>query len=122
MYASGLWLGFWVQPRHGRQEMRAFELHFDSGLVTGGGADIIGPFVVRGEYRPDGRVELVKQYLGKHRVHYRGQPDGEGSIYGTWEVTAKYSGESYAERGPFLMKPDRVTTSDLSIAEIRPRK
>ena len=73
MYPSGRWDGFWVQSHCGRQAMSAFALRF---------ADA---------------VRLVKQYIGKHQVLYVGQPDGEGSIAGTWYLVG--------DSGPFLMRP-----------------
>src|SRR5437762_933070 len=85
MYPSGQWEGFWVQEGFGRQAMRQFELRFADGNVTGRGTDVVGPFTLSGAYDVQtGRVLLVKQYLGKHTVRYRGELDGEGSIQGTW--------------------------------------
>jgi hypothetical protein len=99
MYASGRWDGFWVQEYYGRQPMRAFELHFSAGRVSGAGRDMVGPFTVAGDYDPaTGAVRLVKQYRDKHAVLYVGHPDGEGSIAGTWSI-----GENY--RGSFLLRP-----------------
>ena len=122
MYASGTWRGFWEQKAHGRQEMRAFELHFRAGRVTGQGVDLVGPFTMRGECGGDGRVRIVKQYLGKHRVTYVGAPDGEGCILGTWEVALTFAGETYRSTGPFLMRPELARpTGDEAIVTIRPR-
>lgn len=99
MYPSGRWDGFWVQEGWGRQPMRAFTLRFAGGRVSGGGTDVIGPFTYSGEYdEATGRVRMVKQYLGRHRVDYVGQPDGEGCIMGTWSI-----GEFHT--GPFLIRP-----------------
>lgn len=100
MYPSGSWRGFWQQEFFGRQEMEQFELHFLEGRIRGQGTDIVGPFLFRGEYDDQGNVTLIKQYVGKHTVVYRGQPDGEGSILGTWAIGADWS-------GPFLMQPVR---------------
>jgi hypothetical protein len=99
MYPSGVWRGFWEQPRHGRQAMRDFRLSFRDGVIDGRGTDLIGSFVFHGEYDANtGLVRMVKQYLGRHQVLYTGGPDGEGSIAGTWSI-----GESWT--GPFLMQP-----------------
>ncbi len=106
MYPSGTWDGFWQQDGYGRQPMTAFRLNFRGGEVTGGGADVVGRFVVAGEYEPaTGAVTLVKRYLGKHKVVYRGSPDGEGCIGGEWTVTDSYFGTSFTHRGPFLLRP-----------------
>ncbi|MBM3983217.1 MAG: hypothetical protein FJ304_23690 [Planctomycetes bacterium] len=114
MYPSGRWDGFWVQEQYGRQSMRAFELHFSAGRVTGAGRDTVGPFTVDGAYdATTGAVRLVKQYTGKHAVLYAGHPDGEGSIAGTWTI-----GEHH--RGSFLLRPVLAKpTGDEPIQEIR---
>jgi hypothetical protein len=100
MYPTGQWEGFWVQEWYGRQPMTAFTLRFAaSGEITGGGRDVIGPFLFSGAFDTgSGAVVMVKQYLGRHQVTYRGQPDGEGCIQGTWSI-----GENW--KGPFLMRP-----------------
>ena len=54
----------------------------------------------------------MKQYIGKHRVLYVGQPDGEGSIQGTWSI-------GKADTGPFLLRPALAKpTGEEPIAEI----
>lgn len=79
---------------------------FRGTAVSGSGTDVVGRFVVSGECDPaTGAVVLVKQYLGKHRVVYRGRPDGEGCIGGEWTVTEAYFGREYVTRGPFLLRP-----------------
>jgi hypothetical protein len=99
MYPSGRWDGFWFQEGWGRQSMTPFTLRFTNGRITGDGRDVVGRFTFSGEYdETTGRLRMVKQYVGRHRVLYVGQPDGEGSIQGTWSM-----GESHA--GPFLLRP-----------------
>lgn len=99
MYPSGAWDGFWVQKHCGRQAMTTFTLHFAEGRVTGRGKDMVGRFTFGGEYdESTGAVRMVKHYLDKHQVLYVGQPDGEGSIQGTWWI-----GEFCT--GPFLIRP-----------------
>ncbi|VTU01151.1 Uncharacterized protein OS=Chthoniobacter flavus Ellin428 GN=CfE428DRAFT_5396 PE=4 SV=1 [Gemmataceae bacterium] len=100
MYPSGRWDGFWVQGMAwGRQAMTPFTLTFAAGEVTGSGRDVVGPFTVAGTYdEATGRVRMVKQYVGKHRVLYVGLPDGEGSIQGTWAIDEHNT-------GPFLLRP-----------------
>ena len=114
MYPSGEWDGFWFQEHFGRQSMTAFALRFSGGRITGEGRDVIGRFTFAGEYNEaTGRVRLVKQYVGKHRVVYVGDPDGEGCIQGTWSI-----GETWT--GPFLLRPVvRRPTGEEPIQEIR---
>ena len=100
MYPSGLWRGYWEQPIYGRQLMNDFTLRFADGVVEGEGRDIVGRFIIAGTYDDRGAVVLVKQYLGRHRVYYRGAYDGEGIIFGTWSI-----GEFWS--GPFALSPVR---------------
>jgi hypothetical protein len=112
MYPSGRWEGFWVQEHYGRQSMREFELRFSAdGNVTGNGKDVVGRFTFSGAYDArTGQVLLVKQYIGKHAVRYTGEPDGEGSIQGMWEIT--YLG--VRATGTFLLRPvvDKPTADE----------
>ncbi|MGL4422699.1 MAG: hypothetical protein ACRCZF_18665 [Gemmataceae bacterium] len=102
MLPSGAWRGFWEQDYFGRQTMEEFQLYFRDEGVEGGGVDVIGRFTFRGTYDvKTGHVELTKQYLGRHRVEYVGQPDGEGSILGRWRI--KMPGVDAS--GPFVMQP-----------------
>ena len=98
--------------------MDEFQLSFTNGEVRGRGIDIIGPFTFRGEYdTAGGSIGLVKQYVGKHAVIYRGEPDGEGSIFGTWSVENDVFGITF--KGPFLMQPAREKrTNELPIRGI----
>ena len=117
MYPSGQWEGFWVQEGFGRQPMRAFELRFSEGEVRGSGRDIVGPFTIAGAYdMQTGRVVMVKQYLGKHAVAYTGDPDGEGSIQGTWVIESIWGRLT----GSFLLRPVvRKPNGDEPIQDIR---
>ena len=82
--------------------MTAFSLRFQGDVIEGEGKDIVGPFVFHGRCDSrTGRLKLVKQYFGKHRVIYQGEPDGEGCIFGTWQI------EGFTT-GPFLMRPLRT--------------
>jgi len=116
MYPSGQWEGFWVQEHMGRQPMRRFELHFTNGEITGSGTDIVGPFTLSGACEQQtGRVLMVKQYIGRHTVQYTGEPDGEGSIQGTWVIALR--GQRLT--GSFLLRPTlRKPTGDEPIQEI----
>lgn len=116
MYPSGRWEGFWVQEGYGRQPMREFDLRFSQGEISGNGTDVVGPFTISGAYDVQtGRVLLVKQYIDKHAVQYIGDPDGEGSIQGTWAL--EYLGCRLT--GSFLLRPVvRRPSSDEPIQDI----
>ncbi len=99
MYPSGSWDGFWVQEHYGRQSMSEFQLRFEEGEIEGEGRDMVGLFDVTGSYDTrTGEVLMIKQYVGKHAVFYRGHPDGEGCIGGTWSISDLW-------KGPFLIRP-----------------
>jgi hypothetical protein len=100
MYPSGVWRGYWEQPHFGRQPMSDFVLRFADGRVEGEGLDVVGRFTFRGTCDDQGAVVLVKQYLGRHQVLYRGRYDGEGVIHGTWSIGDLWS-------GPFALTPAR---------------
>ncbi len=99
MYPSGRWRGYWEQAYFGRQVMRDLVLRFCAGRIEGHGADLLGPFTFQGEYDETGAVVLLKQYLKRHQVLYRGRYDGEGTIFGEWSI-----GEGL--RGPFALCPE----------------
>lgn len=113
MYPSGLWEGFWFQEAFGKQQMTAFTLRFANGEISGEGRDLVGRFTFSGAYDiANGDIVMMKQYIGKHRVLYRGKPDGEGCIGGTWNVEDVLT-------GPFLLKPVlQRPTSDEPIDEM----
>jgi hypothetical protein len=100
MYPSGNWRGYWDQEVFGRQPMGPLALHFHDGQIEGEGRDIIGPFAFEGEYDEHGSVRLVKQYLGErtHQVFYQGTYDGEGTIFGEWQIPPYW-------RGSFALSP-----------------
>jgi hypothetical protein len=101
MYPSGAWKGFWDQASWGRQEMSGLVLRFAGGAVEGEGLDVIGPFTFRGRYDGQGHVSLVKQYVGRHQVHYEGRYDGEGTVFGRWSIVG-------AGEGKFALSPVRA--------------
>ncbi|MBL8823096.1 MAG: hypothetical protein JNJ77_10950 [Planctomycetia bacterium] len=105
MYPSGLWRGFWEQQYFGRQFMDDFTLKFHNGSISGGGKDIVGLFVIKGEY-DQGQISFVKQYIGKHKVVYTGQYDGEGSIHGTWVIPGDSKGPFSLSPSPYQAKAD----------------
>jgi hypothetical protein len=100
MYPSGPWRGYWEQAAYGRQLMRKLTLRFADGVVEGEGRDVIGAFTFRGRYDDRGNVALIKQYVGRHQVHYQGTYDGEGTIFGTWSILDRWA-------GPFALTPER---------------
>jgi hypothetical protein len=110
MFISGSWKGFWHQAGWGRQPMEQFELRFQpDGGVHGRGVDVVGVFIIEGTYdRANGVIEWVKQYVGRHRVHYAGKADGEGHIVGTWATGGT--------TGPFSVHP--VVNDDVPMTEI----
>lgn len=117
MFPSGIWEGFWEQDGVGRQPMTQFELHFrPDGTIRGHGRDIVGRFTFAGDYdAATGRVEMVKQYLGAHQVHYLGRPDGEGCVLGTWTIDTPW----FKDCGGFGLRPALTKpTGDEPIQEI----
>jgi hypothetical protein len=112
VYPSGPWRGYWEQALFGRQSMGDLVLHFEGTEVTGHGHDIVGPFTFTGSCDDRGNVVLVKQYLGRHKVLYRGTYDGEGTILGRWSIGATWT-------GPFALSPVRGRpAADAPIQEI----
>jgi hypothetical protein len=112
LYPSGQWRGYWEQSYWGRQVMTELVLHFVGGQVQGRGRDVIGAFTFTGQYDDRGTITMVKQYLGRHSVAYRGQYDGEGTIFGQWSIGSEWS-------GPFALTPNRaVTPPELPITEL----
>ncbi len=86
MYPSGVWRGWWEQYGWGRQPMGPLVLRFADGRIEGEGRDVVGPFTFTGAYDDHGAIRMVKQYLGRHQVHYQGTYDGEGTILGRWSI------------------------------------
>ena len=112
MYPSGRWRGHWEHPVLGRQPMRDLVLNFGDGRVEGHGVDVVGLFTFRGTFDHAGSVTLIKQYIGRHQVLYRGRYDGEGTILGRWSILEVSS-------GPFALSPEKFTVeSDAPILTI----
>ena len=78
--------GWWEQECLGRQPMHNLQLRFDSRRIAGSGHDIIGSFTMIGTIAPDGKVTIIKRYLGMHAVRYVGSYDGEGLMWGQWWI------------------------------------
>lgn len=66
--------------------MRDLRLQFDGGSISGAGYDIVGIFTFAGTLGEQGRVVMVKRYVGQHTVDYVGQYDGEGLLWGEWHI------------------------------------
>lgn len=112
MYPSGPWRGYWEQAGLGRQLMAPLTLRFAEGRIEGEGDDCVGPFTFSGRYDDRGVVALVKQYLGRHQVLYRGEHDGEGTIFGVWSI-GDWVG------GVFALSPEsRRAPTDAPIREL----
>ncbi len=106
MYPSGAWRGYWEQAGWGRQRMHDLVLRFTDGTVQGEGIDVIGHFTFHGTCDGQGAVALVKQYAGRHRVHYVGRYDGEGTIFGRWTIGDIWSGSFALSPADFKVAAD----------------
>lgn len=115
MPGAAQWRGYWKQLWYGRQEMHDLVLRFVNGTLTGGGFDCVGRFAFDGTCDSTGEVVMVKQYLGKHKVLYQGQFDGEGTIFGRWSIWPFYSGEFM-----LTLVRDEAASAEREIQEIIP--
>ncbi|MBX3423274.1 MAG: hypothetical protein KF752_17080 [Pirellulaceae bacterium] len=79
--------GWWQQHGYGRQPMHELQLDFRGPSIIGQGRDLIAAFTLAGKLRPDGGVELIKQYQHRHSVLYVGTYDGEGTLSGRWDIS-----------------------------------
>lgn len=113
MTNTGAWRGYWEQKGFGRQSMHDLTLQFNGGEVRGTGVDCIGRFTFEGTCDGQGKVVMVKQYLGRHQVLYRGQFDGEGTIFGQWSIWP-------LDRGEFVLSIVRDRESAAEMKEIVP--
>jgi hypothetical protein len=111
-FPSGPWTGFflqfWLPGRHPTN----LELTAADGQLTSTGRDWVGPYTMDGTYDlATGSCEFTKQYLGKHRVFYRGVSDGHG-IWGVWEI--RILGGLYRDKGGFHIWPEGSEVSEES--------
>jgi hypothetical protein len=111
VFISGRYRGYWDQRAYGRQPMTDLVLHFEDGVITGAGEDIVGKFTFSGSYDGQGNLVMVKQYVDKHKVHYRGRYDGEGTIHGTWEIPPFWT-------GAFALSAEPRNVADLPIRDL----
>ncbi|MCA9132325.1 MAG: hypothetical protein KDA45_04195 [Planctomycetales bacterium] len=109
-------LGWWQQEGWGRQPMRELQLGFSGHCIEGHGVDVVAPFSLTGLLRPDGTVQIVKQYLGRHTVQYVGHYDGEGTLFGQWGI-----GGCRGDWSIKLLRPQAEGPS-CDIAELAPRQ
>jgi hypothetical protein len=90
--------------------MDPLTLRFEGGRVEGEGRDCIGRFTFAGSYTNDGKVRLVKRYVGAHAVRYDGEADGEGAIVGRWSTGPDWF-------GPFALTPV-IDEADSALAAV----
>jgi hypothetical protein len=111
-FPSGPWTGFFLQYWLPGRQRTDLVLDCQGGELTGTGSDRVGPYTVDGTYDPvSGKCEWTKQYLGKHKVAYRGLNDGHG-IWGVWEI--RILGGLYTDRGGFHLWPAGTDVSEES--------
>jgi hypothetical protein len=94
--------------------MNELLLSIEDGRIAGRGVDIVAPFQMTGNVREDGTVEIIKKYEQRHTVLYVGQYDGEGTLYGDWDISG-YQGKWSIK----LLRPASGISD--SIEEIAPR-
>ena len=87
--------GWWQQTGLGKQPMDDLWLEITQGKISGAGRDIVAAFEFTGNLLEDGRVKIFKKYLRRHAVLYVGKYDGEGTLYGKWDIAG--------ERGEWLI-------------------
>lgn len=111
-FPSGPWTGFFLQywlPGRNRTDVA---MSFEAGTLDGAGTDRVGPYTVNGTFdSATGKCAWIKQYLGKHKVAYRGVNDGRG-IWGVWEI--RILGGLYQDRGGFHLWPAGTDVSEES--------
>ena len=84
IFPSGPWTGFYNYPGPSGRHRMDLNLTFFHGRISGEGSDDIGRFLISGKYDDASHdCHWVKQYLGRHAVHYQGGGEKRG-IWGTW--------------------------------------
>ena len=74
---------------------------------------MIGLFALTGTIE-EGKVAIVKQYLGQHSVDYLGTYDGEGIMHGMWRIGW------FAGKWMIKVVGRAVETDEAAIPEWRP--
>jgi hypothetical protein len=111
-FPSGRWTGFYLQYWLPGRHTTKLELTAAEGQLRATGHDLVGPYTMDGSYDlATGRCEWIKQYVGKHRVTYRGINDGHG-IWGVWEI--RLLAGLYLDRGGFHIWPEGSDVSEES--------
>jgi hypothetical protein len=91
---SGNWTGFYLEPHNPNRGWMHLYLEFNpEGKLAGEGTDYVGPWQALGQVEQAARtVRWVKQYMGKHKVHYEGRVTERG-IQGTWMISSWLVGQ-----------------------------
>eukprot|EP01106_Pelomyxa_sp_JSP_P005692 TRINITY_DN1903_c0_g1_i3.p1 TRINITY_DN1903_c0_g1~~TRINITY_DN1903_c0_g1_i3.p1 ORF type:complete len:197 (-),score=75.28 TRINITY_DN1903_c0_g1_i3:218-736(-) len=92
------WKGYWIQGTH-RGDMECKLEEDGRGNIVGKGKDEVGDFTWAGKINGATlEVDMVKQYIGKHAVHYVGKLNPVAKeITGTWSIGP-------GNTGTFLLK------------------
>jgi len=116
---GGHWHGYF--EKDGKEWPQLIVIHFEGGKLKDDGksADEIGAYTISGTYHPpaknDTKMSWVKQYTGKHSVHYDGtlkkvevknkDKDPAWQIVGNWKKTTEDAATKKAvvETGKFLL-------------------
>ncbi|MEZ4775903.1 MAG: hypothetical protein R3D00_22175 [Bacteroidia bacterium] len=77
--------GWWKQYNH-REEMEGLLISIDGNSISGSGYDVVGMFILSGILSEDLSVNILKQYIDKHSVNYKGQFDGISRMWGLWTI------------------------------------
>lgn len=84
LFPSGPWVGFYTYPELRSRYLMDLLLEFRAGVLSGEGADGIGPFGICGRYHASlGECAWTKTYFGSHAIAYTGYREQNG-IWGTW--------------------------------------
>jgi len=90
------WSGFYEQ--FGTKHNMDFVLNLSKeGVVSGRGKDEVGAFTWAGAIKPNGELQMTKQYIGQHAVEYKGKLAGS-VISGKYSVGSA-SGDFELKRG-----------------------
>ena len=81
---SGGWAGYWTQQTDRVFHRTECELQFTRGVLTGGGDDEVGPFILHGGYAPATQKCWWRKSYAGHDILYSGVHAGE-TISGKWE-------------------------------------